>query len=115
MHSDLDSWIGGGTARRGRGVAQMMFWYDHDLSGWGYAWMGIGMVVFWALLITGFVLLVRYAGQGSGPTPPPAPPRPPTAEELLAARFARGEIDQAEYESRLAVLRGSSAPGTTNR
>ena len=26
-------------------------------------------------------------------------------EELLAARFARGEIDEAEYARRLAVLR----------
>ncbi len=91
-----------------------MFWYNHDMSGWGYAWMGIGMVVFWAVLITGLVLLVRYAAQGGGPTPPPPPPHPPTAEETLAARFARGEIDQAEYDSRLAVLR-KSASGTVER
>ncbi|UGT72393.1 SHOCT domain-containing protein [Nocardia gipuzkoensis] len=82
----------------------MMFWYDHDMSGWGYAWMGIGMVVFWAVLITGFVLLVKYATQ-TGRTQPPGQP-PPTAEQILAERFARGEIDRDEYLKRLETLRG---------
>ncbi len=83
----------------------MMFWYDHGMTGWGYAWMGVGMVIFWTVLITGFVLLVRYAAQGGGPTPPPAAPHGPTPEQILATRFAHGEIDQAEYQERLAVLR----------
>ncbi|WP_062992208.1 SHOCT domain-containing protein [Nocardia anaemiae] len=85
----------------------MMFWYDHDMSGWGYAWMGLGMVVFWGLLIAGFVLLVRSAVQ-------PYDGRPsihhaPTAEQLLAERFARGEIDRDEYVSRLETLRGHTS------
>ncbi|WP_369801789.1 SHOCT domain-containing protein [Nocardia sp. BMG51109] len=32
---------------------------------------------------------------------------PPCVERLLAERFARGEIDEEEYTSRLAALRGS--------
>ena len=37
-----------------------------------------------------------------------------TAEPVLAERFARGEIDEQEYQSRLATLRGKqqSTSGT---
>ena len=81
----------------------MMFWYDHDMGWWGYAGMGIGMVLFWAFLIVGIVALVRYmAGDRQGQQFP-APPSTP--EEVLAARFARGEISETEYRDRLAVLR----------
>jgi putative membrane protein len=31
----------------------MMFWYDHDMSGWRYAGMAIGMILFWILIIVG--------------------------------------------------------------
>ena len=37
----------------------MMFWYDHDVSGWGWFAMSAGMILFWALIITVVVLLVR--------------------------------------------------------
>ncbi|MEU2253402.1 hypothetical protein [Nocardia xishanensis] len=84
----------------------MMFWYDHDMSGWGYAWMGIGMVLFWGLLITGFVLLVKFAAQTD--RSPAAGPHLPTAEQILADRFARGEIETDEYTNRLEILRGQS-------
>ena len=26
-----------------------MFWFDHNMGWWGYAGMGAGMVLFWAL------------------------------------------------------------------
>ena len=89
----------------------MMFWSDHDMSGWGYAGMAIGMVLFWALTVVGIIALIRYT---AGATEiPAAPQRPPsiedeTPERLLAARFARGEIDEAEYRQRLDVLRSTS-------
>ena len=35
----------------------MMFWYDHDVSGWGWFGMSVGMVLFWALIITDLVLV----------------------------------------------------------
>ena len=38
----------------------MMFWSDHDMSGWGYTGMVIGMVLFWALIIVGIIALIRY-------------------------------------------------------
>jgi putative membrane protein len=31
----------------------MMWWYGSGMSGWGYAVMTLGMVVFWALVIVG--------------------------------------------------------------
>jgi putative membrane protein len=75
--------------------------------------MAVLMVVFWALVIAAVVALVHYVrgasradrsgpsgergwghGQGHG-----------RAEDLLAERFARGEIDEDEYKRRLALLR----------
>ena len=80
----------------------MMFWFDHDVSGWGWFAMTLGMVVFWALVITGVVLLVRSVGGAGRSGDNPAAPSP---EAILAERFARGEIDQDEYQRRLSTLR----------
>ncbi|AFM17002.1 putative membrane protein (DUF2078) [Mycolicibacterium chubuense NBB4] len=84
----------------------MMFWTDHNMSGWGYAGMGIGMVLFWLLVLAGIVALFRY---GTGTTRsrdiPPPQPYADSPEQLLAIRFAQGEIDDQEYQMRLAVLR----------
>jgi putative membrane protein len=75
----------------------MMFWYDQDMGWWGYAGMGVGMLLFWVLLVVGIVALVRFvAGDRQ--------PHAPAAEQILAARFARGEISETEYHDRLAVL-----------
>ena len=86
----------------------MMFWYDHNMSGWGWFGASLGMLVFWGLIITAFVLLFRSLSRSapgvSHDTTPWAPPTPPSAEQLLAERFARGEIDEEEYQRRLRVL-----------
>ncbi|MEV1248691.1 SHOCT domain-containing protein [Nonomuraea sp. NPDC050022] len=81
----------------------MMWWGYNGMGGWGYALMGLSTVVFWGLVITAIVLAARHVGRatGAGPASPP-----PTAEELLAQRYARGEIDTDEYHSRLDTLRG---------
>lgn len=87
-----------------------MFWYDHDMSGWGYAGMAVGMVLFWTLVIVGIIALVRFTI--GGPPPRSVPQHPPydiTPEQVLAARFARGEIDEAEYQQRLGILRTNRA------
>jgi putative membrane protein len=80
----------------------VMYYGDH-MSGWGWALAGVGMVVFWGLVITGIVLLVRYLGQAGQRTDQPPPIRTP--EQVLGVRFAHGEIDETEYQNRLAVLR----------
>lgn len=87
----------------------MMFWSDHDMSGWGYTGMAIGMVLFWILVIVAIIALVRSStgnAQASSVLQPPRYTESP--EQLLATRFARGDIDEAEYQQRLAVLRGGS-------
>ncbi|WP_454850079.1 SHOCT domain-containing protein [Promicromonospora soli] len=78
----------------------MMYW-GSDMGGWGYALMALNMVVFWGLLIGGIVLLERYLGGRHRQPPPPATADP---KQLLAERFARGEIDEDEYRKRLQVL-----------
>jgi putative membrane protein len=92
----------------------MMFWYGNGMSGWGWGLMTFGSVVFWALVVFAVVFLVRYLSHGGQRPPagprsygPPAGPAP-TPEQLLAERYARGEIDDEEYRRRLAVLRGES-------
>ncbi|WP_227999647.1 SHOCT domain-containing protein [Nocardia australiensis] len=87
----------------------MMYWYDHDLNGWGYAWMTIGMVLFWGLLIAAVVILVRLATR---PDRSPVDRSERAAEHVLAERFARGEIDEKEYADRLATLRSHVVTGS---
>lgn len=86
----------------------MMFWYGNHTSGWGWALMTIGMAAFWGLLIIGIVLLSRSTP--STAAPPAQPPAPSTPEQLLAQRFATGEIDETEYTGRLVALRGQVRP-----
>ena len=65
--------------------------------GWG-AWLGGGlmMVAFWALVFWAIVSLVHRPGEihTSADTP----------GDILAARFARGEIDADEYDRRRKTL-----------
>src|SRR5215471_13429907 len=83
-----------GLLARAKGVI-MMFWYDHDMGWWGYAGMGIGMVLFWALIIAGIVALVMYVvGDRRTQQASQSP------DQLLAQRFARGEISETEYRDR---------------
>ncbi|WP_406375561.1 SHOCT domain-containing protein [Streptomyces sp. NBC_00647] len=79
----------------------MMFWYDHDVSGWGWFAMSAGMILFWALIITVAVLLFRTLNQPQENTHVPATPSP---QDILRERLARGEIDEDEYQRRLNAL-----------
>ncbi|MET9391251.1 SHOCT domain-containing protein [Streptomyces sp. NPDC006624] len=80
----------------------MMFWYTHGMSGWGWFGMSVGMVAFWALIITALVLVFRAVNQPHEHTHAPAAPTP---QQILAERFARGEIDEEEYRRRMDALR----------
>jgi putative membrane protein len=79
-----------------------MYWWGDHMNGWGYALMAFSSVAFWALLILGIVALVRFTRNprdtssvsGSRLTP----------EQLLAERYARGEIDDDEYHRRVNTL-----------
>jgi putative membrane protein len=68
---------------------------------WG--WMLIGplmMILLVAAVVVLAVLAVRWIA-GSGQPPPPASR---TAMDILKERFARGEIDRAEFEERRRLL-----------
>jgi len=83
-------------------------WYGDHVSGWGYALMTVSTVVFWALVVACIVALVRYLGRSGQPTWPPPTEPSLTPEQVVAERFARGEIDEDEYRKRLDTLRSAS-------
>lgn len=67
---------------------------DYD---WGWGGMGIGMLLFWGVLIAGVVLLIRLtlgggASSGRG--------HDKSALDLLKERYARGEIGREEFEQK---------------
>lgn len=90
-----------------------MMWWDtgEHMSGWGWAAMSISMVLFWAVLILGGVLLFRALNR---PSDHPAGLGRPTPEQVLAERFARGEIDEDEYRRRLETLHSASSRLTSS-
>jgi len=88
--------------------AQIRSDYVHGPHGWGDGWHGGGMVMgfFMMILIVAIiagliVLAVKWIGGdkrgGSGLSGR-------EAEDILRERFARGEIDAAEFEERKRVL-----------
>jgi len=79
----------------------MMYWYGNGMSGWGYAVMTIGVVLFWAVAILGGIALVRHLTRAAGAASVSTP------EQVLAERFARGEIDDEEFDRRRKALRSS--------
>lgn len=85
-----------------------MFWYGNGMGGWGYALMTVSMALFWGLVIFGVVALTRYLARPVRRPEALGAPRP-TPEQMLAERFAQGEIDEQEYRRRLATL--NSGPG----
>jgi putative membrane protein len=79
----------------------MMFWYSHDMSGAGYVLMFISMIAFWALLISLFLWRPSRLRSSAALLAP---------EQVLAGRFARGEIGHDEYASRQAALNAHTHP-----
>jgi putative membrane protein len=80
--------------------AQMWDGDDHMSGGWWWL-MGIGWLVFLALLVVLGYLLIRHFTQVPG-----GGQRHQSAEDVLADRFARGEIDEDEFRRRRDALRG---------
>jgi putative membrane protein len=78
-------------------VEAMTMMWDWNGASWWWLLMSGGMVLFWGLVAWVIVQVVR----GSSNTDAGEDP-----EAILAARFARGELDAEEYQARLAVLAG---------
>jgi putative membrane protein len=98
----------------GKAVSMMMM-MDDGHWGWG-SWVltTLTTVVFWALVITAVVLLARYllslSQRTTGTTRAQGASN---AEQVLAERYARGDIDDDEYKRRLGLLRQSIASTTS--
>ena len=71
----------------------MMGYYGSSMMGTGF---GILMMVFWALVIVGFVLLVIW-GIRRMSSSQATPPRD-NACDIARARYAKGEITKEEYD-----------------
>jgi len=79
------------------------------MYGWhGWEWtlgggfMGIGMLLMWAVPITLIVALVLYVNNQSRTTR-----QPETATELLEKAYARGEINREEFLQKREDLLGA--------
>lgn len=79
-----------------------MLGYYHHGAGWG-GWlaMTLGMVAFWALVIWAVIAMFR------SDAPARAGREADDPQRILDERFARGEIDEDEYQDRQSVLRAS--------
>ena len=83
------------SATLGSVLGQM---WDGDRMGQGWWWvMEIGWLMFLALIVVLAVVFVRGFTNDR--------PRG-SADDILAERFARGEIDEDEYRRRRSTLRG---------
>ena len=74
-------------------------WGMHPgMMGWGWAGL-LFMLVFWVLIIVLIILLIRrLLSSGTGRTAGPL--QEDSALEILKKRYARGEINKEEFESK---------------
>jgi putative membrane protein len=63
-------------------------------------WWPVFPILFWGLLVAGLIFWARRRPGGWH--------RGPSAEAVIAERYARGEVSEEEYRTRLAVLRERS-------
>jgi len=73
-------------------------WGGHHPMWWMWGAWGIGMMLFvllfWGLVIAGVVLGIRWLVRQGRDS------RPDSALDILRQRYARGEIDQEEFEAK---------------
>jgi putative membrane protein len=70
------------------------------MGDWGVGWFGmIFMLVFWALVIGGVILLIRWLAQSSAGRGRSGPNEGSKAVDILKERYARGEISRDQFES----------------
>jgi putative membrane protein len=83
-----------------------MTWWHMGWGPWNWLWMTLLIALLVVLTVAAVVLVLRWAQPGS---------REPDPERLLAARFAKGEIDADEYAGRLERLRAEAEREGTRR
>jgi putative membrane protein len=85
-----------------------MMYNGYGMGGWGMILMTVSSVLFWAAVIAGVVAVVRYIGRDAQRNQPVM--HGPTPQQMLAARFARGDIDEEQYTRDLRVLSVTAPP-----
>lgn len=78
-------------------------WGFEHMNGWGAG----GMWVWGTIMMVGMVALIVWLVRSTGTTaPPPQTPTKPAdqAQQVLAERYARGEVSTEEYRERLENL-----------
>lgn len=86
--------------------------WDHGFDGGMSVFGGILMMVFWVAIIVGIVLLVVWltrqvaGGQTYGGGQGHIAGHTDAAIDILNQRYARGEIDKAEFEEKKKALTG---------
>ena len=84
-----------------------MMYYGPGIGGWTMALMIFGNVVFWTVLVLGAVVVARSLRRGSRGRSGSTEMAP---QQLLAERFARGEITEDDYRHSLRVLSDTARP-----
>lgn len=75
----------------------------NHMEGWGpgWGWFAAGHLLWWMIAIVALVVLLRWLTQRDGQQKTPPADR---SLDILRDRFARGEIDAAEFEARRRTL-----------
>jgi putative membrane protein len=90
----------------------MFFYGAHGGRSWA---LGFGWILFWVLAAVAIIAIVRLFTSRLGSAGGPGlygPPGPATPEQILAQRFARGEISQDEFYERVALPAAAPRPTT---
>ncbi len=85
-----------------------MMWGWNGWNWWGWALMSFSMIALWGLVIWGIVALFRRPGDRWPGDSRSERHERSDPEQILAERFARGEIDEEEYHRRLQTLRSAN-------
>ena len=72
---------------------------DGWLGAFGFGLHGVGMLLFWGVLIWGAIVLFRTLAQSGSSR------REDSALTLLKERYARGELNREQFESMREALR----------
>ena len=79
-----------------------MYWHS-GMGPWGIGFMVLNAVFLWTLLVGAVFLFYRAMTQHPHHTRNDRA----ASEQILAERYARGEIDDEEYGRRLNTMRGA--------
>jgi putative membrane protein len=89
-------------------------YHDGNWSGGDWLAMSSMMLLFWAVIITLVVWAVRSL-RSERQRPDGESQNTPSPDDILAERFARGEIEEEEFRRRRELLSTTTSSGTKPR